>query len=127
MPKRSESFIEPVLDENSFNYNFLFILAVLVLVIILAYFVYKLFNKFNELSNQIVILRRTIGRITEPPKQYIIEQNKLENEDPIQEVTEKVTEDPIQEVTEETKTEDNLESKLDSNSKLSDIDEENDQ
>lgn len=115
MPKRSESFIEPVLDQNNSNYNFLFVLAVLVLVIILAYFVYKLFTKFNELSNEVVMLRRTIGRITEPPKQYIIEQDKLENEDPIQEVNEEI------------KTEDNLESKLDSNSKLSDIDEENDQ
>jgi len=125
MPRRAELLTdaipmpdpEPIPSGN----NFLFVLAVLVLVIILGYFVYKLFNKFTEMSNDMSLMKTVLIKITEVTNEESHEEmnkGKLDKEEQVEDITEDVTEKKPKE--------DNLESLKNNNSKLSDIDEESD-
>ena len=124
MPRRAELLTDtiPIPEPETVQggSNFLFVLAVLVLVIILGYFVYKLFNKFSELSNDMSLMKSVLIKITGAIEEETHEQKHKGKPDveesPIEEITE--------EITEEKPKEDNLESLKNNNSKLSDIDEE---
>ena len=116
MPRKAELPIDLIPEPESIpsGNNFLFVLAVLMLVIILGYFVYKLFNKFSEMSTDLALMKSVIIKITEPQE----EPHKQAH------VKEPVEDESIVEITEEKPNEDSLEQLKENNSKLSDIDEE---
>jgi len=116
MPRKAELPIELIPEPESMpsGNNFLFVLAVLVLVIILGYFVYKLFNKFSEMSSDMSLMKSVLIKITEPQEET--HEQVPKNKPDVQE--------PIVEITEENLKEDNLEPLKENNSKLSVIDEE---
>jgi hypothetical protein len=119
MPRKAELPIELIPEPESVQggSNFLFVLAVLVLVIILGYFVYKLFNKFSEMSSDIALMKSVLIKITGTQEEMPVEEMPVE---------EQVEEESIVEIEEEKPKEDSLELLKENNSKLSDIDEESD-
>ena len=116
MPRKAELPIELIPEPESIpsGNNFLFVLAVLVLVIIMGYFVYKLFNKFSEMSSELSLMKSVLIKITAP-------QEEPHKQMPVKE---HVEEESIVEIEEEKPKEDSLEPLKENNSKLSDIDEE---
>jgi hypothetical protein len=116
MPRKAELPIELIPKPESVQggSNFLFVLAVLVLVIILGYFVYKLFNKFSEMSTDVALMKSVLIKITGSQEESHKNVHKKE----------RVEEESIVEIEEEKPKEDNLEQLKENNSKLSDIDEE---
>ena len=122
MPRRAELLADaiPIPDPEPIpsGNNFLFVLAVLVLVIILGYFVYKLFNKFTEMSTDMSLMKSVLIKITGLTEESNeeIHKGKPDIEEPVEDITEDITEKKPKE--------ESLESLKNNNSKLSDIDEE---
>lgn len=60
MPKRCPSPIELIPEKTEISSSFIMNIVFTLLIIIIGYFVYKLFNKFNDITNQVETLKQSI-------------------------------------------------------------------
>ena len=106
MPKRCPSPIELIPEKTEISSSFIMNVVFSLLIVIIGYFVYKLFNKFNDVTTQIETLKQSI---IFDPTQMLNNIHKHTQETKIDEIVSEETKiDEI--VSEETKIEeDNLE------------------
>jgi predicted PurR-regulated permease PerM len=60
MPKRCPSPIELIPEKTEISSSFIMNVVFTLLIVIIGYFVYKLFNKFNDVTTQIETLKQSI-------------------------------------------------------------------
>lgn len=60
MPKRCPSPIELIPEKTEISSSFIMNVVFTLLIIIIGYFVYKLFNKFNDITTQVETLKQSI-------------------------------------------------------------------